>query len=49
MAGHWKRTLVKDWYFLYQRPFFLTALSERGEKKDTAPFMFPGLCVILFA
>lgn len=47
MAGCWKRTLVKDCYSLVQTLFFLTALSERGEKKDTAPFMFPGLCVII--
>lgn len=41
--------LVNDWHLLYQMAFFLTALSEREEKKDTAPFMFLGLCVIIFA
>lgn len=40
---------VNVWRLLYQMAFFLTGLSEREEKKDTAPFMFLGLCVILFA
>lgn len=36
--------LINDWRLRYQMAFGLTALSEREDKKDTAPFMFVGFC-----
>lgn len=44
-----EKDLSKGLVFFVSNTIFFTALSERGEKKDTVPFMFPGLCVILFA